>query len=61
MQKSFEEFQKYFENTFGNPIGVEGSVNSNHCGWEFGKIFITHSISDRFGPEETLTIENFGI
>ena len=57
-QKSFDEFQKYFVNAFGNPTKTsKGSEGLNDYEWNLGKVQIVHFVYDRFGPEEHMRIK----
>ena len=56
-KKSYETFQFHFEKEFGKPTEVHpGSEGFDTCIWRIGSIEIAHSIYDRFGPEEHMTI-----
>jgi hypothetical protein len=56
-QKSFSEFQNYFESAFGQPtIVCQGDDGLNSYEWHFNKVKILHYIFDRFGPEEHMEI-----
>ncbi|KAB2877580.1 hypothetical protein F9K33_16115 [bacterium] len=56
--KSYEEFQRHFEQAFGRPtqtsVGTEGF---NDHSWVFAKVSIFHFVFDRFGPEEHMRIK----
>jgi len=57
-RKSYEEFQNFFEQIFGRPtqtrMGTEGF--QDHL-WNIDGVQIYHTIYDRFGPEEHMTIK----
>ncbi len=57
-QGSFDEFQKYFVQTFGMPtITTPGYEGFNNHEWIFDNIKIIHLVYDRFGPEEHMRIK----
>jgi len=57
-QKSFDEFQKYFVGSFGNPTKTsKGNEGFNNYEWNLGKVQIVHFVYDRFGPEEHMRIK----
>ncbi len=57
-QKSFDEFQKHFVDSFGNPTKTsKGNEGFNNYEWNLGKIQIVHFVYDRFGPEEHMRIK----
>ena len=57
-KKSFNDFQKHFESSFGKPdkssSGNEGFKNYE---WNLHSIQIVHFVFDRFGPEEHMRIK----
>jgi hypothetical protein len=56
-QKSFVDFQKYFELSFGQPTSTtKGNEGFNKYEWLLGNIQIVHDVYDRFGPEEHMRI-----
>jgi len=59
LNRSFSDFQKHFENSFGKPNkishGNEG-FNNNYK-WNLNGIQIVHFVFDRFGPEEHMRIK----
>ena len=57
-QKSFDEFQKYFTNVFGQPTKTtKGNEGFNNYEWKLNNIQIVHYVFDRFGPEEHMRIK----
>lgn len=58
-QSSFNEFQKYFVQEFGEPSNTTmGNEGFNNYEWILDNIKITHLVYDRFGPEEHMRIKN---
>ena len=56
-QKSFDEFQKHFEQIFGQATKVtKGSDGFNNYEWLLDKVQIIHLVYDRFGLEEHMRI-----
>lgn len=57
--KSFEEFQTYFEKSYGKPSeSNKGTEGFNDYIWDIGAdVKIFHNIFDRFGLEEHMYIE----
>jgi hypothetical protein len=57
-RKSYEEFQNFFERVFGKAtqtrMGTEGFQDQV---WNIDGVQIYHTIYDRFGPEEHMTIK----
>lgn len=54
---SFDEFQRYFEGTFGTPSRcVEGDEGFPHYEWRLPGATINHYVFDRFGPEEHMRV-----
>jgi hypothetical protein len=57
-QKSFDEFQAVFVQTFGNPSSTtKGREEFNNYSWRFGNIKIEHYVFNRFGLEEHMHIK----
>ena len=57
-KKSFNDFQKHFENTFGKPDkSTPGNKGFNNFEWNLNGIQIVHFVFDRFGPEEHMRIK----
>ena len=57
LQKSFDEFQYYFEKKFGQPTYFRaGTEGFNDYLWVFDNVSINHVISNRYGPEEHMRI-----
>lgn len=61
LKESYDEFQKYFENTFGKPsesnMGSQGYVS--HV-WHIGKVEIVHFVFERFVLNEWMRIKYIG-
>jgi len=58
-QSSFNEFQKYFVQEFGEPSNTTpGNEGFNNYEWILDYIKIIHLVYDRFGPEEHMRIKN---
>jgi len=56
-KESFDEFQRFFEATFGPPTTTEdGTEGFANYVWSIGPIEIVHYVFDRFGPEEHMRI-----
>lgn len=57
-QKSFDDFQRCFTQTFGEPtIRTKGYDGFYNYEWRFNNIKIVHFVYDRFGPEEHMRIK----
>ena len=57
-QKSFEEFQNAFTNSFGQPSSTtKGNEGFNNYVWRLNNVQIVHFVFDRFGPEEHMRIK----
>jgi hypothetical protein len=56
-RKSFNEFQEYFEKTFGKPNeSAKGTEGFDSYAWKIEDVQIVHYVFDRFGPEEHMRI-----
>ena len=56
-KKSFDEFQKCFSQSFGQPTNkIKGNEGFYNYEWQINNIQILHFVFDRFGPEENLRI-----
>ena len=56
-QKSFNEFQRSFSHSFGQPTNkIKGNEGFYNYEWQINNIQILHFVFDRFGPEENLRI-----
>lgn len=57
-QKSFDEFQNAFTNSFGQPSSTtKGNEGFNNYEWRLNNVQIVHYVFDRFGPEEHMRIK----
>ena len=57
-QKSFNDFQRCFSQSFGEPtITTKGYDGFNNYEWRLDNIQIVHFVFDRFGPEEHMRIK----
>jgi hypothetical protein len=57
MHRSFDEFQRHLEETFGPPASESDPYEGMpHYTWKVGKATIRHYVFDRFGPEEHVDI-----
>lgn len=57
-EKSFTEFQFYFENEFGKPTSEsKGNEGFKNYTWNLDHVQIVHYVFDRFGPEEHMRIK----
>jgi hypothetical protein len=57
-EKSFKEFQLYFEQEFGKPTSESmGNDGFKNYAWNFNGAQIVHFVFDRFGPEEHMRIK----
>lgn len=57
-QKSFDDFQRCFTQSFGEPtIATRGYEGFNNYEWRLDNIQIVHFVFDRFGPEEHMRIK----
>jgi hypothetical protein len=57
-QKSFDDFQRCFSGSFGEPtITTKGTDGFNNYEWRLNNIQIVHFVFDRFGPEEHMRIK----
>jgi hypothetical protein len=55
--KSFEEFQRHLEGTFGIPDKISKCMEGfPQFEWSIGNRVVVHYIFDRFGPEEHVRI-----
>ena len=57
-EKSFTEFQSYFEKEFGKPSSENmGNERFKNYAWNLEGAQIVHFVFDRFGPEEHMRIK----
>ncbi len=57
-QKSFDDFQRCFSQSFGEPtIKTKEFGGFDNCEWRLDNIQIVHFVFDRFGPEEHMRIK----
>lgn len=57
-KKSYDTFQSHFEKEFGKPTEAQpGPEGFDTCIWRIDSIKISHSVYDRFGPEEHMRIK----
>lgn len=58
LNKSFDEFQRTFENSFGWPTTEQrGACGFPTFTWALDTVQIVHYVFDRFGPEEHMRIK----